>query len=63
MKSTTIFTRGITLMAIGYKYNSRNVLGFIATEGDVSSEPGDTYLSSYPGIYTNLSFFPLFVLT
>ena len=33
MKSTPIFTGGRPLLSIGYKYNSRKVLGFIATEG------------------------------
>ena len=41
MKSTPIFPGGITLLAIGYKYNYWKVLGFIANEGDGSTEPGD----------------------
>ena len=55
MNSTSIVPGGIKLMAIGYKYNSRKVLGFIATEGDGSTEPGDPYLSSFPDIYSNFS--------
>ena len=53
MKSTPKFPGDIPLMAIGYKYSSRKVLGFIATEGDSSTEPGDPCLSRLPGIYSN----------
>ena len=41
-------------MAIGYKYNSRRVLGFIATEGAGSTEPGDPYLSRLFDIYSDI---------
>ena len=47
MKSTPRVYDGRPLLNIGYKYNSNKVLGFIATEGDGSNEPGDTiYLIS-----------------
>ena len=36
-KSTPRFPGGRPLMEIGYTYNSRKVLGFIATEGDGST--------------------------
>ena len=55
MKSTTRVPGEIPLLAIGYKYNYRKVLGFIATEGDGSTEPGDPYLSHFPDIYSNIS--------
>ena len=55
IKSTPIFTGGIPLLAIGYKYNYRKVLGFIATEVYGSTEPGDTYLSCFLDIYSNVS--------
>ena len=42
-----IFLGGIPLLAIGYKCNFRKVLGFISAEGAGSTEPGDTYLSSF----------------
>ena len=58
MKSTPRFTGDITILIIGYKYNSRKVLGFIATEGAGSTEPGDTYLSCFPDIYSNVSVHP-----
>ena len=45
MKSTTRFPSSLPLLNIGYKYNSRKVLGFITTEGDGSTKPGDPYLS------------------
>ena len=53
MNSTPIVPVGIPLMAIGYKYNSRKVLVFIATEGAGSTEPGNPYLSCFPDIYSN----------
>ena len=55
MKSNQIFPGEIPLLAIGYNYSYRKVLGFISTEGAGSNEPGDTYLSRFPGIYSNVS--------
>ena len=49
---------GIPLLAIGYKYNYRKVLWFIATEGAGSTAPGDPYLSRVPDIYSNVSVHP-----
>ena len=49
----------ITLLAIGYKYNYRKVIGFIASEGDGRTEPGDPYLSHFPDIYSNVSVRPI----
>ena len=43
------------LTFIGYKYSYRKVLRFIATEGAGSTELGDTYLSRFPDIYSNIS--------
>ena len=63
MKSTTRVPGGRSPLVIGYKYNSRKVLGFIATEGAGSNEPGDPYLSSLPDIYYYVSVYPIFVLT
>ena len=60
MKSTPRFTGESPLLAIGYKYNSRNVLGFIATEGAGRTETGDPYLSRFPDIYYNVSVRPVF---
>ena len=45
------------IMDIGYKYNSRKVLGFIA-EGAGSTEPGDPYLDRHPDNYLNVSVRP-----
>ena len=63
MKITIIVTGGFTLVEIGYKYNFRNVLGFIATEGAGSNEPAGHYL--YFSLTFNLMFLfaPFFVLT
>ena len=59
MNSTPRFPGGRPLLAIGYKYNSRKVLGFIATEGTSITEPGDPYLSRLPDIYSNVSVCPV----
>ena len=53
MKSTPRVPGDRPLMAIGYKYNSRKVLVIIATEGYVSTEPGDPYLFRFPDSYYN----------
>ena len=58
MKSTPKVPVGITLMAIGYKCNSSKVLGFIATEGAGSTEPGDPYLYCLTDIYSSVSVHP-----
>ena len=63
MNINPIFPGEIPLLTIGYRYNSRRVLGFIATEGDGSTEPGDPYLSRFPDIFLTFLFTPLFVLT
>ena len=47
------------LMAIGYKYRPKKVLGFIATEGDRSTKWGVPYLYNYPGNYYNASICPV----
>ena len=59
MKSITRVPCDRPLMNIGYKYNSRKVLLFIATEGAGSTEPGDPYLSHFPDIYSNVSVRPI----
>ena len=59
MKSTPLFPVERQLLAIGYKYNYRKVLEFIANEGDGSTEPGDLYLSCFPDIYYNVSVCPV----
>ena len=41
MKSNPRVTGDITLISIGYKYNSQKVLGFISTEGSGSTDPGN----------------------
>ena len=60
MNSNTRFPGGGPLLAIGYKYNNRKVLGFIYTEGGGSTEPGDIYLSRFPEIYSYVSVHPVF---
>ena len=63
LKSTPIVPGGIPLLAIGYKYNSRKFLVFIATEGAGSNEPGYPYLSRFPDIFIIFLLAPLFILT
>ena len=53
MKSTSRVTYYRPIMAIVYMYNSRKVLGFIATYGYGSTEPGDPYLYCFPDIFSN----------
>ena len=48
------------LMYIGYKYNSKKVLVFIANKGYRSTEPSDSCLSSFPDINYNVSVSPVF---
>ena len=59
MKSTPIFPGERQLLAIGYNYNSRKILGFIATGGGGSTELGDPYLYRFPDIYSNVSVCPV----
>ena len=62
VKSTPIVPRGRPILAIGYNCNYRKVLGFIATEGARSTEPGDPYLSRFPEKNLMFMFALLFVL-
>ena len=59
LKITPRVPGSIPLVVIEHKYNYRKVLGFIATEGGGSTERGDPYLSSFPGIYFNVSVCPV----
>ena len=43
IKITPRVPGGRPLLAIGYNYNSSKILGYISTEGDVSTEPDDPY--------------------
>ena len=60
MKSTPRVPGEIPLLYIGYNYNSRKVLGFIATEESGSTKPVDPYLYRFPDIYSNVSVRPVF---
>ena len=59
MNSNPRVPGGRPLLDIGYKYNYRKVLIFIATEGGGSTEPGDPYLSRLPDIYSRVSVRPV----
>ena len=59
INSTPSVTGVRPLLDIGYKCNSRKVLGFIDTEGAGIIEPGDPYLSHLPDIYSNVSVCPV----
>ena len=63
MKITPIFPGELPILDIGYKYNSRKILGFIATEGGGSTESGDPCLSFSLVFFLMFLFSPLFILT
>ena len=39
--------KGVDLLAIGYKYNKKKVLFFIATKGAGHTEPGEPYVAKW----------------
>ena len=51
--------RGTPLISIGYKYNSRKLLSFIVTEDAGSTKAGLSYLSKYPGQFSDDSILPV----
>ena len=55
LKSTIRVPVDRPTLAIGYKYHSRKVLGFISTDVDGSTELVDAYLSISSDIYSNVS--------
>ena len=59
MKSNPRFPGGRPLLKIGYKYNSKKFLGFIAAEVSGSTEPDDPCISRFPDIYYNVSVCPV----
>ena len=59
MKIAPIFLRDRPITTIEYKYNSKKVLGFISTNWGGGTEPGDTYLSRFSDIYSNVSVCPV----
>ena len=46
-------------MVVGYKCNYRKFLGFIATKGAGSNEPGDPYLCPFRDIFSKFSVCPV----
>ena len=62
MKSSPRVSGDEPLMATGYNYISQKVLGFIATEGAGSTEPGVPYLSDLPDNFSIFLFHLFFVL-
>ena len=50
---------GRPLLYIGYRYNSRKVLGFITNEGGGITEPDDPYLSRSHDLRYNVSVCPV----
>ena len=59
MSTTSIVPGDRPLMVMGYKYNYRRSLGFIATKGGRSTEPGDPYLSRLLDICSIVSVIPV----
>ena len=62
MEINLIVTCKISCITIGYKYNSETVLGSISTEGDRSTDPGDTYIS-FPRKFYNVYIFTVLCTT
>ena len=62
MKTNPRVSDDRSLMTIGYTYNSRKVTCFIATEGSGGTEPGDSYLSYFLEVYSNVSVCPVVCL-
>ena len=60
MKSNPRFIDDISLMVIRYNYNYLKNLGFNPTELDISTKPGDLYLSRLPIKYYNASILTVF---
>ena len=58
MRITLRVTSNRHLTAIRYKYNSWNIIVFIATEGAGSTDPGDPYLYNLPEIFSKLYISP-----
>ena len=59
LRSKPMVTGEMTLIAIGYKYNSRKVILVVATEGTGSTTLGIPYLSKYPDQFYNASICPV----
>ena len=45
---------GISLMALGYKYNSKGTLYFIAPEGAATTAEGEPYQTKWPDEFRNV---------
>ena len=45
---------GVDLLALGYKYNSKNVLTFVYTRGAATSAPGVPYEARFPDSFGNV---------
>ena len=52
LKGTT--PSGVDLVAIGYKYNSRTILCFVATENAGSTLPGTPYKARFADPLNNI---------
>ena len=59
LRSKSVVTRDMPLIAIGYKYNARKVLSFIVTDNAGSAKTGIPYLSKYPDQFTNVAIHPV----
>ena len=45
---------GVTLLAVGYKYNARKVLCFVATKDAGTTKPGNPYVAKFPDPHGNV---------
>ena len=48
-----------TPISIGYKYKCLNILGFIGTKGDISTNSSDPYLYNFLDTYSIVSIWPV----
>ena len=59
LKSNPMVPGDGPIMVIGYKYNSRKVLSFVAREEAGSTKSNIPYLSDYPDQFANVSIHPV----
>ena len=45
---------GISLMCVGYKYNSKGTLYFVAPEGSATTAVGEPYMTKWPDEFHNV---------
>ena len=59
LRSKPMVPGGRMLIAVEYKYNVGKVIYIIVTDNTGSTQKGLSYLSKYPGQFTNVSILPV----